>query len=257
MNDQNAAWEAILHETAASFPYPPTPDVAAAVKQRLAAPPPRWAHRRLAYAAVILLVVAGLLAVPPVRAALVNIFRAGAITIFVGPPTATPDAAQTPADGSLDPSLTASLATIAEPVTLTQAQARFPEPLQLPTLLGRPDEVWLHQGQSYAAVIFLWRDPERPQALARTLYQIDAAQYAYKGADRLETTTVDGRQAFWIEGAHGFQLQDGTLVTRQFVAGPVLVWWAEDVTFRLEGAPSLDEALRIAETLQTIAETAP
>lgn len=246
MSEQDMTWEAAVRKTAASFSYPPTPDIAAGVRQRLAKPGPRRRPLALAYALLLLALLAGLLAVPPVRAALVNVIRAGAISIFVGEPTATPAAANEM------PALATQLATVAEPVTPAQAQAQFRHPLQAPPLLGEPDEVWLHQVDRHTAVIFIWRSKAQPQEITASLYQIDAAQYAYKGAQQLEITAVNEQRAFWIKGPHPFLLQDDTLEFRQLTAGSVLLWWAGDVTYRLEGASSMAEAVSLAESLRPV-----
>jgi hypothetical protein len=66
---------------------------------------------------------------------------------------------------------------------------------------------------------------------------------------------VNGRQAFWIEGEHWLQLQDGTMQPWLFVEGSVLVWWAETgTTFRLESGLTLAEAKEIAESLVLLPE---
>lgn len=256
MKDQNASWEGELRQWAADFPYPPTPDVAASVRQRLAAPSPRWDRRRLAYGAgLVLLLLIGLLAVPPVRAALVNIIRAGAITIFVGEPTPTPTPVANQAAATAVPAtpLGAGMAAFAEPITLAEAQSQAPAPLQLPAALPTPDEFWLHERERATAVISLWYDDAQPPAVAYSLYQIDADQYANKGAERLQDTRVNGDLAFWIDGPHYFQLQDGSVRPWMIVEGNVLIWWAEGQTFRLEGAATLDEAVRIAESVVPVA----
>lgn len=257
MKNQNASWEAVLREQAAAFPYPPTPDIAAGVRQRLAAPAPGAPRRRLAYGAVlVLLLLAALLAAPPVRATLVSLFRAGAITIFVGAPTPTPTPIPAQAAATAVPvtPLTARMATIAEPVTLAQAQSRAPAPLQLPAAWELPHEIWLHEQEWATAVISLWYEDDEPPTVAYSLYQIDAGQYAYKGAERLQDTTVNGDLAFWIDGPHYFQLQDGSVRPWLIVEGNVLIWWTEGQTFRLEGAATLAEAIRIAESVAPVAD---
>jgi uncharacterized protein (AIM24 family) len=78
------------------------------------------------------------------------------------------------------------------------------------------------------------------------------AQYAYKGSETLEMTEVNGNQAFWLVGPHYFRLRDSSAEEWLFVEGSVLIWWDGDVTYRLEGAESLEKALRIAESLQVV-----
>lgn len=253
-------WAARIKEIAASFPFPETPDIAGKVQQQAAqsvAWSPWQLGPRLAWAALLLLLL-GLLAVPGVRAAIVSIFHAGAITIFVGEPTPVPPTPSLPDAGVITPvtatplPLAVRLTDIATQVTLEEAQTRFRLQLQLPSALGEPDAVWLHQEEWYTTVIYLWSDTTQPGQIRYSLYQIDAQDYAYKTAKRLTETTVNGSPAFWIEGPHVFQLQDGRSEPWSFVTGSVLVWWADTQTFRLEGFDSLDDALQAAESLQPV-----
>lgn len=228
-----------------AFEYPPTPDIAGKVRPLLTTPPQKIFRpgRRLAWVLVLLLLAVSLLAVPGVRAALVQILRAGGITIFVGEETAV--------DG-VPPLLSEQLPALTVPITLDEAVARFPN-MQLPTVLPPPDDIVLHEEPVWdTAVIFLWRDAADPQQIALSLYQINVPQYAYKGGEMLEMTVVNGNQAFWLVGPHYFRLQDASAEEWLFVEGSVLIWWDGNVTYRLEGAGSLAEARRIAESLQII-----
>lgn len=243
----NSSFEKQVEEWAAAFAYPPTPDVAGRVRPFLTKPTRQRLQpsRRLAWALVLLLLAASLLAVPGVRAALVQILRAGGITIFVGEEAAV--------DG-IPPLLSEQLPAFTEPIMLEQAAARFPD-LQLPSELSPPDDVLLHEEPVWdTAVIFLWRDEANPQEIELSLYQIQVAQYAYKGSEVLEMTAVNGHQAFWLVGPHYFRLQDASAEEWLFVEGSVLIWWQGNMTYRLEGAASLEDALRIAESLQPIGQ---
>ena len=245
MDEMNSSFEKQVQAWATAFEYPLTPDVAGKVQRALANSAPRQARpaRRLAWALVLLLLAASLLAVPAVRAALVQILRAGGITIFVGEEAAV--------DG-MPPLLSEQLPAFTQPITLDEAVARFPN-LALPAELPPPDDVLLHEEPVWdTAVIFLWRDVANPQQIAMSLYQIQVAQYAYKGSEMLEMTEVNGQQAFWLVGPHYFRLRDASAEEWLFVEGSVLICWAGEVTYRLEGAESLEDALRIAESLQTI-----
>jgi len=281
MNHQNSSWETTVHQTAVSFTYPPTPSVTAAVRRRLAAPPPRRSRRQLAYAAVALLVLAILLAVPPVRAALVSIFRAGAITIFVHEPTATslsptpssptsssptplsatptqptpssPAGALIPATATpMPPPLETAVYELAGRTTLEEALAQVGFPLLIPPAYGRPDEVYLQTmpdpGLGGQVVIMVWFDPTLSEQVRLRLFQIDLDRYALKhaSAEAVTITEVNGQPAYWIEGGHLIQLQDEGGGELFFTADSVLVWSDGDVSYRLDGRPTLEEAARIA-----------
>lgn len=71
------------------------------------------------------------------------------------------------------------------------------------------------------------------------------------GGTGIERVDVGGRPGLWIDGVpHEVVIRDGTgaLVTRRF-AGKTLLWQDGDTIVRLEGAPTLDEALRLAASL--------
>lgn len=245
MNEINSSYEKQIQEWAAAFAYPPTPDIAGKIRPLLTPPAKKaWQPgRRLAWALVLLLLAASLLAVPGVRAALVEILRAGGITIFVGEEAAVDE---------IPPLLSEQLPAFTQPITLEEALTQYPN-LQLPTELPPPDDVLLHEEPAWdTTVIFLWRDEADPQEIALSLYQINVAQYAYKGSEMLEMTEVNGNQAFWLKGPHYFRLRDSYAEEWLFVEGSVLIWWEGSVTYRLEGASSLEEALQIAESLQVV-----
>ena len=245
MNGINSSYEKQVQVWAAAFDYPPTPDIARKIQPLLtiSPPKPRQISGRLAWALVALLLAASLLAVPAVRAAVVEILRAGGITIFVGEEAAVDD---------VPPLLNEQLPSFTEPITLDEALAQYPN-LQLPTELPPPDDLLLHEVNAWeSAVIFLWRDEDQPDQIALSLYQINAPQYAAKGAEQLEQTEVNNNQAFWVRGPHIFRLQNAGFEEWRFVAGNVLIWWDGAVTYRLEGADSLEDALRLAESLQDV-----
>ncbi len=253
-----------LQETAASFDYPPTPDVSRRVRQRLAEPRPVAAtgRRRLAWVAVlVLLLLASLLAVPQVRAALGEILRIGAMTIFVeepvaGPPvtpapTTTPTATQIARTAAPPPTSTPAVLPVT-PVSLAAAREMVDAPLRLPAYpddLGAPDGVYVDRRERPGVVVFVWDQPDRPQERRLSLYQIHQANFGSKQTRQVDETQVNGRPALWIDGPHLFQLATGSIQPWQFVPGRVLLWSEGGITYRLEGAPTMEEAVRIAESL--------
>lgn len=280
MNEPLTTWENRIHTVASTLPYPPTPDVAAAVREKLEVSHGRqhqnWA--RLAWMVLLALVVTmGLLAVPQVRAAVLRFFQIGAITIFetgsVIEPTAdvpqTPDAEQpvTAVPEAILPATATPLPLYApltftdftEPMTWEEAQANAPFTLRLPTYpadLGEPNRMYGQESTQGQTFIFTWQDPEEDEERVwLALYEIWGENFAWKQAENIQQTAVHGREAIWVDGPHLFQLQNGRVESWQFVAGSVLVWWAnEGITYRLEGAESLAEAIRIAESLTAIEE---
>ena len=275
MSEQHLeSWEARVQDMAKGLPYPPTPDIAGAVRRRLAAPPapssflsrsPRW----VAVAVLVLLILVGLLAVPQVRAAVVEWLQLGAVRIFLVEPT--PTATATPTLPATEPALSvtepapsptatpvpsptplSSLLDLGGETTLAEAQAQVDFSIRLPVEppeLGPPDAVFLQdlQGQ---AVILVWLNPDNPVEVELSLHLLGPGTLVEKGAPViLEETTVNGQEAFWVTGPHVLQNRRGDFDFRRLVTGNVLIWREGVITYRLETKLSLAEARRIAESL--------
>jgi hypothetical protein len=71
---------------------------------------------------------------------------------------------------------------------------------------------------------------------------------------RLTAVSVDGGRGFWLEGSPHFLVFRDTSgeyrEDRLRLAGNTLVWEHDEVLLRLEGLPSLADALRIAASVQ-------
>ncbi|MCB0241206.1 MAG: hypothetical protein KDH08_21825, partial [Anaerolineae bacterium] len=81
--------ESLLEQAASGFPYPPTPDLTPAVMKQVQSPaasPPVTPRRLALVAAALLVVLAGLMAVPQVRAAVLEVLHIGAVRIFLEEP---------------------------------------------------------------------------------------------------------------------------------------------------------------------------
>lgn len=261
MNDQFEAQENRIRQLADSFVYPATPDVAADVRKRLTVTHGRQPKRmiRLAWAAALLLVLLfSLLAVPAVRAAVWRIFNIGAITIFEleGNEEFVVETAVLSATKP-EPLVPIVALGLAEEVTRAEAIAEV-DSFYLPSPasgLGDPDRIYFHaqDGVAEETVISIWDEATSEQASTLALYQIEVGQYAYKGSKIIAETTVNDQWAIWVEGAHFFRLQDGRWQEWQFVESNVLIVWHDaGLTFRLEGADSLAEAVRIMESLTKV-----
>lgn len=262
--------ESLLEQAASGFPYPPTPDLAHGVMAQLAVQEaaPAVNRRRLALAAAaVLIVLAGLLAVPQVRAAILEALRIGAVSIFLDEPSpepglkgpmtppaqagASPETQKTQITSS--PTATPWTAGITGETTLEEAASQLDFPLQLPGYpqdVGTPDQVFLPDigGQ---AVVMVWYEPGNADELRFALYEIGAGVALGKSApSSVEETRVNGNKAIWITTAHDlFDLtRSGGMMRR--VNSNVLVWEDSDLTYRLETWLDKEEAVRIAESLQ-------
>ncbi len=221
-----------LRELGRNVEFPPTPDLASAVRGRLGERRRSW--RRPVAIALILLVVAlgAALAVPAARTALLDwlgIRGARIVRVDELPPV--------PATRNLD---------LGRPVTLAEARRLAPW-LLVPD--DAPDRVYFSTAIPGGKVDFLWGTPTSVRLL---LTQFRAQQtYIEKLVEpgaRAEQVDV-GDRGVWLEDPHVFAFRDRDGVFREEtarLAGKTLLWEQGDVTLRLEGKLSKDEALRIA-----------
>jgi hypothetical protein len=244
--------EMILQKVAAQFPYPPTPDIAQAVRLRLGQQPAYRRSYRLAwFAAVVVVFLAALLAVPPVRAQLAEWIQVGVVRIFLGGATPTPEPTTLPRP---TPTLLPSLLDLDGETTLDTARqlAGFPVPLpSYPPDLGLPDHVFLQQMDA-PFVILVWGDKQHPGKVALSLQIFTPGSVAAEkwSPTTITQTTVNGNDAAWVTGPYLLRLRNGNFDLRRLVEGNVLVWTQDGLTYRLETASSLEEAVKIAESIR-------
>ena len=251
----------VLTGVASSFSYPPTPEISREVGARLQ---PRGRSVRAWQLAVMAIAVlmAALFAVPKVRAFIGQYFRVGVVRIFPFGPTETPtDAlAVTPASSPTSPSPTPQplplpLVNLKGLTTLEDAQRSATFPVLLPGYppdLGPPDYAFYQGG--IPMLIFVWADPDDQSQLRLSLFEIDSRSPTVSKFEPqiIQETNVNGQYALWVEGPYVMELTDQDYVQRYLVEGGTLVWEANGVTYRLETRLSLEEAVRIAESLQSM-----
>ena len=125
-------FEAQVRALARALPYPPTPDLA---RRMRTTPAPARPIRRLAWVIVLLAILVSLLAVPPVRAALIEFFQIGGVRIYLAP---TPTATRSPSTGTPAPTVTPR-----------------PTPTFLPSLLNLAGETTLEEAEAKAGFTLL------------------------------------------------------------------------------------------------------
>jgi hypothetical protein len=245
--------EARLLDLGTEITFPATPPLAALVSDRLRQPPHRhalWLRRpigrgmALALAATVLLV--GI-------AAAFGIGLGGLRLVFGPAPSPLPSMAVGPGLG--------------EQMTLAQARATVTFPLRLPGLpeLGEPDLVYVAEPPSGGAVTLLYRerdgfpaDPLTNVGLIVTQFRADIQPELFEklidSGVRVTPARVHGLAAWWVAGGeHFFFYRDaqGRVVDSTLrLAGDTLIWEERSVTHRVEGAPSLEDAIRVAESLE-------
>jgi hypothetical protein len=65
----------------------------------------------------------------------------------------------------------------------------------------------------------------------------------------IRETTVNGQYALWVKGSHMLEIQGNDYQSLRLVDGNVLIWEVGSITYRLETDLSMEEAIRIAESL--------
>ena len=243
-----------LADLGTAVAFPPTPPLAALVAERLQQPT-RWPGLRLgrplgrgmaiAVAATVLLV--GI-------AAAVGI-GLGGLRLTFGPASFSPL-----------PSLVAGPG-LGQPTSLEEARGDVGFVLRVPTLgeLGEPDLAYLTEPPVGGAVTLLYGDRSGFPADSATRIGLIVTQFrADIGPDvfekmihngvRVTAARVGDQAAWWIAGGNHFFFYrdaDGRLVNSTLrLAGDTLIWEADGVTHRVEGAPSLADAIRVAESLE-------
>jgi hypothetical protein len=264
-------WEMRIRASANAFQYPPTPDVERLVKRDLLkASKTRWlSHRKVAWLliGIFFLFFFGVLAVPPVRAAVLEYLQLGGVRILRIPPTPTNSPAVTPpalipTGSALNP--TQALSTTPEDLvsiqdldgetSLQEVRSRIHVPIRLPsypTGLGPPDHIYLQQMDGWV-VIFVWTVTDRPDKVLMSLHMISEGSFAVEKVYPLvvQETSVNGRPALWTTGPYIVRLFNGDVDLRRLVEGHVLIWVENRITYRLETDLPLEEALRIAGSLK-------
>ena len=229
-------WAMRVREIAQKFDFPPTPEVARAVQQRLVRPHRRVTLARAARAAAVLAILALilLLAIPDLRARALDWLGLGAVRIVREPPPVN----VTPLPFS----------EWADEMALEDAQTKVSFPIRLPAELEPPDRVFVGDVRGQI-VILVWERADAPLML----YEIGpgASVTKYIEVESEMITQVNGGRALWMVRPHLYEMAaPGREPVRRIVEHNALVWETEGVTYRLETALPLDDAKRIAESLR-------
>lgn len=227
--------------------WPETPDLVAAVEQRLAAPPPARPRRsplarpawQLAVAATAL-IIAVVMAIPPARAAVLDWLGFSSVRITREEPL---------------PTLGNELV-LGDPVTLERAREAFP--VLVPEELGDPDAVYLYDHVLFGPRIDLVYGSGAPEVLITQFRAVTepVIEKAIGTGAEVERLTVNGDPAFFISGApHGFayvnpDTGDANFEEQRLAGNTLLVERSDGVLVRLEADFSRERAIEIAESLE-------
>jgi hypothetical protein len=263
-------FEEQVKSIASGMQYPQTPNISGFVTPRLhTSTRVRFNSKALAWSLTIALVLlSSLMLIPSARAAIIDFFQIGVVRIFpqfvtptvepLGTATAEtmPPVTATPlSQGSSD--LIALLEKIAGKTTLARAQEIDSYTLLIPTYpadLGGPDYVFV-QDVDGAMTILVWIDPQHPDQVQLSLHFIPSRSWVVHkmGPKVIRETQVNGHKAIWAEGPYPLKIYGSSEVEfTRLINGHVLIWADGDITYRLETDLSLEEAVRIAESLEPI-----
>ena len=233
----------------AAVEFPATPDLAAAVRARIEAPPPRPAFAwRRPLALVLAVLVAGLaaaMAVPSARTAILEWLGLRGVSIERVPEQPSPRLG-----GEL---------LLGERSTLAEARSDAEFRVRVPTAPGYedPDAVYVSRDSvSGGYVSFVYGSGDRVDVLVsqfRARIHEDFIHKLVGPGTGVERVSVSGAPGFWIEGPHEILYVDrngGEIPERNRLAGNTLLWQVGAVTYRLEGELTKDEALRIAGSMR-------
>ncbi|MFY1615549.1 hypothetical protein [Micromonospora sp. WMMD736] len=234
--------EAELRELGGWLETPAAPDVTARVHDRLVGRVPGWRRwRAVAAAALVALVVAVL---PPTRAAVADAL--GEVLRFAGVGIVTSSTSSPPGD---EPSPLPSLRTVG----LDEARRAVRFPVRVPAALGPPERVSVADpdGTGACRVATLLYDGGNLRLDAFD-GRLDLTFHKRTSRPGAEWTQVDGDFAVWVDGPHVLSYVDRSGQIRREtarLAASTLIWEQAGVTYRLEGARTMAEALEIAQSL--------
>jgi hypothetical protein len=268
MNElQQELFEKQLVSIASGLDYPRTPDIAGSVMSRLRpAARPRFLPRKLVWSlTVILILFSSLMLIPPARAAILEFIQIGIVRIFRAEPTQiTPPQQQFPS--TMAP-VTATPAPTPQPLipilerlagerSLESAQTLVDYPILLPSYppdLGQPDRVFVQDAEGDLTIL-IWTDPEQPTQVLMSLHMIPPGSWAVEKMDPalVQETTVKGERAIWAVGPYPVRFSNGNLDFVRLVDGHVLIWTDGEITYRLETELDLEEAIKVAESLEPL-----
>jgi len=223
-------FDVALRQLGRHIEWPPTPELAPAVRSRIGK---RRAWRPVAIALAVLVVAVGaVMAVPPARTAIFEWLGIKGVKI-----TRVEQLPPTPVVGNLD---------LGRPVTLAEARRRAPW-LLVPT--DAPDSVHYSDSIPGGKVTLLWGTPTSVRLLLTEFRGETFIEKLIQPETNVEEVTVDGKPGVWLEDRHVVLYRNLKGFTREDTArlvGQTLLWQDGEVTLRLEGDLSKEEALRIA-----------
>lgn len=251
IDQRQPSLEARLADLGATIAFPGTPPLSSLVGDRLRQPPRRFGLGRPLRRGLVLALAATVLLAAIAAAFGIGI---GGLRLVFGPvPSPLPTMAVGPGLGV--------------ETSLGGARSQVTFSLRTPGLagLGEPDLVYLADPPAGGAVTLLYgerdgfpADPVTRIGLIVTQFRADIGPEIFEklidSGVRISRAQVHGHAAWWVAGGdHYFYYRDerGNVVDSTLrLASDTLIWEEGGITYRVEGAPSLEDAVRVAESLE-------
>jgi hypothetical protein len=233
--------------------WPPTPDLARSVRVRLAPERPRRQWRwALAAAAALVLAVAGFLALSPGARETVAGWI-GIRGVQVERVKKLPSVAPVPSGES------GSRLGLGNATTLDRVEDR--RLARVPSRLGRPDEVYQREVNGVPIVTLVYKprsdlpvDPNTGVGALVVEMRGSVADFTIAKSlppgTSVQPVQVRGTSGYWIAGSpHAFIILAGGAGDEVRLAGNVLLWTENGITYRIESHLSLQQTLAVAESM--------
>jgi hypothetical protein len=269
--------EQALVELGRELELPPTPDLAAAVRQRLEARPalrrPFVRRRVVLVFAALAIAIGAAFAVPPARTAILEFLglRGATIERVEELPDAPAEPAPQEPAGEAPPILLPDVAgllpgfdvdQLGERATLAEARARAGFELVVPGALGEPDLVYFDSSVPAGRISFVYLPNTKTPAVTGVgllLTQFsgelspDLIGKLVQATD-VEQVAIGGAPGYWLSGEpHVFFYRDTEGEVRDEtmrLAGNTLLVERGDLLIRIEAEIGKEEALEIARSLR-------
>jgi len=220
-------FEERLTDIAKHFLYPPIP-----LKKNTGRPVRLSSTLARNVAAVVLIVGLMAVAIPDIRAGILEYLQIGTVTIYL--------------DGSDAEGEPLRLEDVVGETDLETAQSLLKFDLLIPA--DTPDRVYV---QNEDMVILVWVDGEKVE---KALYQIRGLDWGtFKGlASDVTPVEVDGQYAVWLNVPHPVQFIYKDTIQDEltyFISQNVLIWERGRMTYRLETNLTMDDAIQYADSL--------
>lgn len=230
MSDDRLVRDLVALGRVADVP-PPSGDLAARVLRDVVTARPRqawWTRQRRVVALVVAAVALGLLATPPVRAAVADWFGFAGVRVERG---GTDDGSAPP-----PPSVSGDL-----PESVGFA-------VYVPAELGAPDGTAV--SDDGRIVSMTWTTEDGVVRLDQFDGRLDFTMA--KRAPDVTFVTVTGGDAMWFDDAHEVWILGDDEAHAPRLAGQTLIWPADGTTLRLEGDLTLGRAIEVAESVEPV-----